>query len=211
MTLFLACLASYLLGSIPVGYLVAKSRGIDIMSVGSGNIGATNIHRALGAKASVPVFLLDVAKGWIPAFAWLKIVGGMELSFAVGICAVVGHSLSPWLKFKGGKGIATGFGALIGCMPAIAFMAFGAFLIVLYLTKYVSLSSLVAAVTLVALTVSLHLPVSLQLSCAAFAAFIFYKHRANISRLIAGTESKFQWRSSKAVVVEPEPATVHEP
>jgi len=207
MTLFVACLASYLLGSIPVGYLVARANGIDIMSVGSGNIGATNIHRALGAKASIPVFLLDVAKGWIPAFTWLQIVGGTSESFAVGICAVIGHSLSPWLRFKGGKGIATGFGALIGCMPAIAFMAFGAFLVTLFFSRYVSLSSLVAAVTLVALTVVFHQPVALQIACAVFAAFIFYRHRANISRLLAGTESKFQWKKPQ---VE-QPPTAAEP
>ena len=125
----------------------------------------------------------------------------------MGICAVIGHSLSPWLRFKGGKGIATGFGALIGCMPAIAFMAFGAFLITLFFSRYVSLSSLVAAVTLVALTVVFHQPVALQIACAVFAAFIFYRHRANISRLLAGTESKFQWKKPK---VE-QPPTAAEP
>ncbi|HSI73311.1 MAG TPA: glycerol-3-phosphate 1-O-acyltransferase PlsY [Fimbriimonas sp.] len=209
---------AFLLGSIPVGYLVAKARGIDIRTVGSGNIGATNVTRALGHKTGYAVFLVDVLKGLIPGlvarvlfppdiwsyndappnwFFWGWPV--QILWFLAGIAAFLGHMFCPWLGFKGGKGIATGLGALLAAAPTTALCSFGVFLAFLFLTHYVSLSSLIAAVALPIFGLTLPgEPRELVAFYVPLSLLIFYKHRDNIKRLKAGTESKFSFRSKDA-------------
>jgi len=184
-------LCAYLLGSIPFGYLVAKSRGIDILNFGSKSIGATNVFRALGPKLGVPVLLLDVLKGVLPAVAGTLIFHSQIDSFLMGMAAVAGHCLSPFLKFKGGKGIATGLGAMLGSVPQVALAALAVFTVVMVVSRYVSLSSIVAALTIVPFGLYFHVAEPLLWSFGALALFIIYKHGANSRRLIGGTEPKF--------------------
>ncbi|MEZ0327899.1 MAG: glycerol-3-phosphate 1-O-acyltransferase PlsY [Fimbriimonas sp.] len=202
MTLFLLFLGAFLLGSIPIGFLAARAKGIDIRTVGSGNIGATNVSRALGNKAGYAVFVLDMLKGLIPGLVARQLItepiGGLPPQlywFLVGIAAFFGHMFCPWLGFKGGKGIATGLGALIAAAPLLALACFGVFFLFMIFTMMVSLSSLAAAVVLPIFGYLLPgeprelVPIYICLSL-----LVFYKHRENIKRIRAGTEPKFQFK-----------------
>lgn len=196
---------SYLLGSIPFGVIVSKSKGVDILKFGSGNPGATNVARALGTKWGVFVFILDVLKGMIPAIVAQQFlhhsVKGLPAQvwwFLVGGGAIVGHCLSPFLKFKGGKGIATSLGAGVGAAPAVALPAFGVWIILFFLTRYVSLASIIAMITTVILSATVPgqarelIPIY-----SVLAAFIIYRHRSNIGRLLNGTEPKYTSKKDK--------------
>ncbi|MBV6457589.1 MAG: Glycerol-3-phosphate acyltransferase [Fimbriimonadaceae bacterium] len=182
---------SYLLGSLPFGLWVAKARGIDITKVGSGNIGATNVSRALGIKAALVVFALDILKGFVPAMLAREWYDSHLLAVSIGLLAVLGHSFSPFLKFRGGKGISTGLGAMLGGDPVRAAVALGAFLIVMIPTRYVSLSSIVAGFAVATSALLMDVEVGLKVLYVALALFIVYRHRANIERLRNGTEPKF--------------------
>lgn len=197
--------AAYLIGSIPVGVLYARAHGIDILKFGSGNPGATNVGRALGRKGFAVVFLLDVLKGALPAGVAQALlqeaINGMPAQlwwFATGFVAVMGHCFSPFLKFKGGKGIATSLGAGVGSAPLVALPAFGLFLIVFAATKYVSLSSILAVTAAVILAATV--PGQAREIVPIFgllAAFIIYRHRSNIKRLLNGTEPKYNLSKKK--------------
>jgi len=208
---------AYLLGSIPFGFLMAKAKGIDIRSVGSGNIGATNAMRALGKPAGVFVLVMDALKGYAACallppliFNWLAphfsglfvyfhdepVEFQMKFKVVAGICAVLGHNFTCWLKFKGGKGIATSAGVYLALAPLAVGVAFAAFILAVWLTRYVSIASLAAAVAL-AVTVWC-LPghdLFLGIVTTALAAMAIYKHKSNIQRLIAGTESRLGGKS----------------
>ena len=193
--------AAYLLGSIPTGYLVARAKGIDIRRHGSGNIGATNVLRTLGKPLGVFVFFIDALKGyaavWLPhliapaAPDWLPI--------AAAVAAIAGHNYTPWLGFKGGKGIATSAGVLLALMPlavlAIAVVWFAVF----FTTRYVSLASMSAAAALpvaVALLWNFGLGgnAPLILFALLISALAIWRHRANIQRLREGTEPRLAGR-----------------
>jgi glycerol-3-phosphate acyltransferase PlsY len=195
MLLALLVIAAYLVGAIPFGYLVARSRGIDITAVGSGNIGATNVHRALGKWLGLLVFMLDVLKGLAPALVAYYLLKSQSYSFAVGIAAIGGHCLSPFLKFKGGKGIATGLGAMLGSCPLVALSAFAVFFVCMVFTRYVSLSSMVAALTIIPSGILFKVQEVLLVPYGVLTVFVLYRHRANIQRLLNGTESKFSLKS----------------
>ncbi|CAG1001836.1 glycerol-3-phosphate acyltransferase PlsY [Phycisphaerales bacterium] len=215
-------LAAFLIGSIPFGLLVARAKGVDIRKVGSGNIGATNVGRALGRKWFIVVFLLDFLKGCGPVLGagwYLGTLGRMAVEPAdaarwlgVAVAAVLGHVFSPWLKFKGGKGVATGAGVMMGVFPALTIPAMGAFVVFLLslrLGRYMSLASMCAGLSLPAFVAAwfhlAHRGVSLNTErgvevrhMAAFLAFalllgvmIVWTHRANIGRLRAGTEPRW--------------------
>lgn len=186
---------AYLLGSIPFGVLVARSKGIDIMSVGSGNVGATNVYRTLGWGPGLVVFVLDVAKGALPAVTANLVLEDKTFAFLVGIVAVLGHGFSPWLKFKGGKGIATGLGALLGSSPLVGCSVLGVFLVVLGISRYVSLASILAAGSLLGFGVLFHDPLPMLAGYALLFLFVVLKHLSNIHRLMAGSERKFSLRS----------------
>ncbi len=201
--LLLAC--AYVLGSIPFGVLIAKSKGVDLRKIGSGNIGATNVKRALGPRLAYTVFLLDVAKGALPAtIARLMLhqkVGPFDpqtFAMIVGIAAVLGHCVSPFLGFRGGKGVSTTLGAVVGAAPVVAIIGFAEFLIIVSACRYVSLASLICVWSTLVSTMVLAgqstqmVPVYLALSL-----FITVKHRANIKRLLAGTEAKFSFGQSE--------------
>ena len=195
--------AAYFMGSVPSGFLAGKAKGIDIRATGSGNIGATNVTRALGKKIGILVLIVDMLKGFsacrlAPLIA-LRLAG-LELAdldplherFAVigGLCAILGHNYTCWLKFKGGKGIATTCGALLALMPIVGLICIFSWLVVLALSRYVSLASLAAAVAVpisawATNRSSLMLGVALILGTLAI-----FKHKDNIRRLIAGTEQR---------------------
>jgi acyl phosphate:glycerol-3-phosphate acyltransferase len=212
----LTALGAYLLGSIPFGFLVAKAKGIDIRNVGSGNIGATNAMRVLGKPLGIFVLLMDALKGWLACF-WGMLVciycyypnhnGAVNYSDAdyqaafnqfaephliiAGIFAVLGHNYPCWLKFKGGKGIATSAGVFLALAPWAMLVALVVFILAVAVTRYVSVGSIAAAIALAA-TVWIMTPHDLLLGTVttALGMLAIYKHKSNIQRLMAGTENR---------------------
>lgn len=189
--------AAYLVGAVPFGVLVARARGVDILHVGSGNIGATNVWRTLGMGPGLVVFALDVAKGLAPALALGWYTGNALQALLGGLAAVAGHSLSPFLRFRGGKGVSTGLGALLGSVPEVAGVAFAVFAIVLLATRWVSLGSILASLALVGASWAMREDPWIVGLCALLAAFVVFKHRGNIRRLLSGTEPKFTFGAGR--------------
>ncbi len=191
---------AYLLGSIPTGFLVAQAKGIDIRRIGSGNIGATNVLRALGKPAALLVLVVDGLKGYA-ACAWvadliLKYLAPPQASaetmrIIAGLAAVLGHNYTCWLHFKGGKGIATTAGVLAALVPISLVIIGCVWILVFVLTWYVSLASIMAAFTLPFATWVTRDNLTLILVTAAMAALAIYKHKGNIQRLLHGTENRF--------------------
>lgn len=214
----LALLLAYLVGSIPFGLLIGFAKGVDIRAHGSGNIGATNAIRVLGKRLGALCFALDVLKGLLPTLLlglWLGVAGNRLPStgdafvhLGLAACAMLGHIFPVWLKFKGGKGVATGFGATLGVWPQMTFPALGALVVWIAcarITRYVSLSSIVAGVCLpvfVVVGATLGAPEGasrVEFALRAWpswtvglllALLVIVRHRANIGRLRAGTEPK---------------------
>jgi len=197
--------AAYIFGSIPFGYLVVRLwKGVDVRTVGSGNIGATNVYRAAGVIPGVLVLLLDIGKGYLPLLFARNCspapVSSMFL-FVVGIAAVVGHSYTIFLKGKGGKGVATSFGVMIGLFPIAALLTFAVWLAVLAAFRYVSLASITAAA---ALPFLIYFAQSRDLFLTGLGVLVFililYRHGENIKRLAAGKENRFvaPWKKRQA-------------
>ena len=194
MTLALWFLASYLLGSIPTSYLVVRLvKGQDLRTMGSGNLGATNLYRVLGVKYALPVALFDAGKGAIPVLLFGPRAGGGELvALLLGITAVLGHMFSVFVGFRGGKGVATGAGVVLGLAPWAVLAGLAVWLLAVLSTGYVSLASILAAIMLPLAVFWLH-PERRQLIWlfALLSVAVIVLHRANISRLLAGTEHRF--------------------
>lgn len=192
--LSLLVLAAYLMGSIPNGLLLARLKGVDLQKVGSGNIGATNVYRCVGKGWGVAAFVLDAVKGFVPAFVFPRLMDSAPpwLGLACGIAAVAGHNWPVWLKFKGGKGVSTSAGMLLGIAPAAVGIGFAVFALVVALTRFVSLGSILAAVAVPAAYLGLYGAGNRLLAGAlvAMGALVVVKHRANIRRLLAGTEPR---------------------
>lgn len=214
LTYILTALGAYLLGSIPTGYLVAKARGIDIRKTGSGNIGATNAMRVLGKPAGIFVLLMDAAKGYIACKILPPIIfdlvtppsSGLAIFFQTepddiqtrffvlaGICAVLGHNYTCWLKFKGGKGIATTAGVYLALVPISVGLGLAAFIVAVVITRYTSVGSLLAAIVLASTVIVTQSDLTLRIVTIALCVLAILKHRTNIQRLIAGTENKVQF------------------
>ena len=198
--------AAYLLGSIPTGFLVARAKGIDIRQVGSGNIGATNTMRVLGKPAGIFVLAMDLLKGFAGA-QWLPILilrmsgtaGASEvesLCIIAGIFAVLGHNYTCWLKFKGGKGVATTAGVFLALTPVALGIALAAFILTLMITRYVSVGSIIAAMTLPVAVWFTQENLFLRIVTIALGALAIYKHKSNIKRLMAGTENRLGKKSA---------------
>ncbi len=194
-------LFGYLLGSIPTGYLVGKSRGIDLRSVGSGNIGATNVYRALGRTAAILVFLVDGLKGFIAAKAIPSLFvthscsagmdpGWYELIGAGG--AVIGHSYTCWLKFRGGKGVATGAGAFLALSPKGMLIAALVWIGTFALTRIVSVASLASVAVLIAVVLTLPHSESIRVAALFIGLLVIVRHKSNIYRLLQGKELTFK-------------------
>lgn len=196
-------LSAYLLGSLPFGFWVGKARGIDIRKVGSGNIGATNTYRHLGAKAGLLVFALDVGKGAAPvllARALLDPQTAATHDVWLGLAAVVGHTFSPFLGFKGGKGVATGLGAVLGLAPIVGIVGFSVFLISLFVSKYVSLSSILGTTAVVVTGFATHQSPLFLTVFTLVCAFVIVRHIPNMKRLLNRTEPKFKFKKDPAPV-----------
>lgn len=193
----LTALCAYLCGSIPTGFLVARAMGVDIRSQGSGNIGATNVFRILGKGPGIFVLLVDALKGALPVLflpAWIGHVSNrdaipFEMIAALG--AVLGHNFTCWLQFKGGKGIATSAGVLAAMVPIPFLITLGGFLVTLALTRYVSLASILGAAIL-PFAVAWTPPGDRRLVVltAILSVLAIVRHKANISRLLNGTERR---------------------
>ncbi|HEY0455555.1 MAG TPA: glycerol-3-phosphate 1-O-acyltransferase PlsY [Verrucomicrobiae bacterium] len=215
LTYLLTAILAYVLGSIPTGYIVARVKGLDIRNVGSGNIGATNVFRTLGKPAGIFVLVVDGLKGYAAA-AWMvdliqarianPAVEIEHLRLVAGLCVVLGHNYTFWLKFKGGKGIATSAGALAAMVPWALVVILSIFIIVLAATRYVSLGSICASLALPFATWITggqhfleHGSLTMISVTTAMGILAIYKHRANIRRLIEGTESRLGVRPKEAV------------
>lgn len=190
-------LLAYLFGSIPVGALVARARGIDIQKVGSGNIGATNVLRTLGPGPAAIVAFFDVFKGGI-ALLIVRLAGldGMVAGL-VAVAAVLGHNYSIWLRFSGGKGVATSFGTLLVMDPWVALLTLPIGLTAMVLTRYVSAGSMIGEVASVVIAIGLGRPVWEIITLGLLAGLIFFTHRENIQRLQAGTERRLGEKSAE--------------
>lgn len=199
MTALLLVAASYLLGAIPTGYLAGRwTRGIDLREHGSGNLGATNTFRVLGARIAAPVMVFDVLKGAVPAALFPHIDGAPEWQWALayGAAAIVGHVFPVYLRFKGGKGVATGAGVFLALAPKAMLPALVAWLVLLMLSRMVSLASITAAVTLIAgLLMTEDRPAVLGMGIAV-ALFVIFAHRSNIGRILRGQEHRFGSRGT---------------
>jgi len=203
-TLLLIILLSYLIGSFPTGFIFVKIiKGVDIRTIGSKSTGATNTSRLLGTKIAIVVLFIDILKGLIATVLISRInLGDLGLQadwvqLVAGTCAILGHVFPVWIGFKGGKGVGTGVGMLLGLMPLELIMGFAFFIVVVALTRYISLGSiLIATFVFIALLVeSLYLKYQVPISHFAisilFLIAILITHRGNIKRLINGTENKF--------------------
>lgn len=193
----LAALGAFLLGSIPTGYLVARARGVDIRQHGSGNIGATNVFRTIGKPLGIFVFAVDALKGFVAVFAASQLAaGGAWLPIVAAVAVIAGHNYTPWLGFRGGKGIATSAGVLLALMPLAVAMIATVWAAVFFTTRYVSLASISASAALPLSVGALWfagcggsgplLGFSIVISALAI-----WRHRSNIQRLCNGTEPRF--------------------
>ena len=182
---------AYLLGSIPTGYILGKLSGVDVRQTGSGNVGATNVARAVGKWQGVVTLLADAAKGMIPVAIGLWLNLQPEAIAAIAGAAFLGHLFPVFLKFRGGKGVATGLGALLVIAPLATFALLGVFVAVVLPTRLVSLSSIIAAAMAPLALWIFFQPPAIVLLGGFLAAMIIWRHRGNIQRLIAGTEPRF--------------------
>jgi glycerol-3-phosphate acyltransferase PlsY len=198
-------LLAYLLGSIPTGFLIARARGVDIRTVGSGNIGATNAFRVLGKGFGIFVLLMDALKGWVAvqvgAFLVNQLLPGASLDnlrITAGIAAILGHNYTCWLSFKGGKGIATSAGVILALVPWGLVIALSIFIILFVTTRYVSVGSIGAAFSLPFATWFTTKDTGLIVVTGAMGALAILKHRKNIQRLVNGTENRIQFKKKEA-------------
>ena len=184
-----ALVLAYLLGSIPFSYLVARRKGIDVRTVGSGNVGATNVMRSAGRAAGLTAFALDFLKGSLATWLALRMAGPTVAAVAA-VIAVMGHMYPVWLSFKGGKGVATGAGAFLPILPVAAVSGLATFAVVARLTRYASVGSIAGASALPVVALLMGEPMPSWAAAAVAAALIVWKHRENLRRLAAGTERR---------------------
>lgn len=198
----LLVLAAYLLGAIPNGFIVARARGIDIRTVGSGNIGATNVFRSVSKPLGLLTFALDALKGFGPAMFFPKLIEsatgqpdhGRYFSILFAVATVVGHNWTVFMRFKGGKGVATAAGALLAIIPASIGLGFAIWVVFFAITRYVSIASIATSIAVGGVTWWLYRnaygwPVPCVTSLLA--VIVIWQHRGNIRRLCAGTEHRF--------------------
>lgn len=199
MEIAILAVVAYLFGAIPFGLLVAKSQGIDIREKGSGNIGATNVFRVVGKGWGVFTLVLDALKGFLPAYFFPLVAGcGSDYGVLFGMAAILGHSFPVYLKFKGGKGVATSAGMLLGVAPLAVACGFVCWVVCLAVSRYVSLASILAALAVGASVWFMDKPLAVKLALTALAALVVWLHRANVRRLLNGTEHRFGKKKENA-------------
>jgi glycerol-3-phosphate acyltransferase PlsY len=210
--LAIAAMIAYAIGATPFGYVIARARGVDIRQHGSGNIGATNVLRVLGKRFGIPVFILDVLKGLVPVIVCrlycdshipADAANREDLlaiaNVVIGISTILGHNYTFWLGFKGGKGIATSAGAMLGIMPVVLIVAMATWLILFFSTRYVAVASIAASIIIPFAVLALgwiHPPLNMPNLVLGILMGFFgvWRHRSNIRRLRDGTEARFHRR-----------------
>jgi glycerol-3-phosphate acyltransferase PlsY len=201
MTIIFLTIVAYLFGAVPFGLLVARSRGVDIREKGSGNIGATNVFRVIGKGWGIFTLVLDALKGFIPAF-FFPMLGNVDPVYGVlfGFAAILGHTFPIYLKFKGGKGVATSAGVLLGVAPVAVGVGLFFFVITVVISRYVSLASITAAIA-VAVTVWVEgeKVMIVKVVLTMMSLLIVWLHRTNIKRLLNGTENRFGKKKETSV------------
>ena len=203
-------LVAYVVGATPFGYLAGKLRGIDIRQHGSGNIGATNVLRVLGKPVGIAVLILDMLKGLLPVLLAQAISDSSAIHIATSIAAILGHNYTFWLGFKGGKGIATTAGAILPILPWALLAAVTGWIVVLLITRYVSLASIAAAL-LIPIELAIETWITGKWNAAVFGFGLFvcvlaiWKHRANIARLRRGEENRFGTKTAPPTGIENPP------
>jgi glycerol-3-phosphate acyltransferase PlsY len=200
MTDLLAVVAAYLMGSIPFAQLLSKRRGIDLRRVGSGNVGASNVLRTLGVRPAVLAMMLDAVKGTVAVLVAQRLTNGVAAPVMAGLASIVGHVYPVWLHFRGGKGVATAAGAFAVLAPVAVAVAVGAFLLTVALTRFISVGSMVAALTLAGWAIASDAPTIIGIGAAVGAALVLVGHRANVLRLVAGTERRVGQRGVRESV-----------
>ena len=194
MAAIILIILSYLLGSIPAGFLVGSSAGVDVRSAGSGNIGATNVARTLGWKKGLVTLFADVAKGFLPVMAAHLLELGEVAAAAAGLAAFAGHLYPVFLRFKGGKGVATAAGVYLGAMPLGMLVVLGVFVLSMLAGRRVSLASMLAAVLAPVVAWALSYPAEVAWMSLIIGILVVVRHRENIRRLMAGEEPRFNLR-----------------
>lgn len=197
MNVALALVLAYLLGSIPFAYLAGRARGIDLRTVGSGNLGAANVFRALGTRAGIAVMALDIGKGLVAVLLARALTDDPWPAVAAG-AAMAGHVFPVWLRFKGGKGVAVGGGAVIGLAPLAAAVLLALWVVVLLTTRYSSLASIVAALAATPVVWAFGYAPSRIAFVAVGSAAVLVLHRGNMRRLLSGTENRITFSRGTA-------------
>jgi len=194
----ISLISAYLIGSIPTAYLFGRIiKGIDIRNYGSGNVGATNVYRVVGKVPGFMALFLDILKGCLPVII-LPVIFNVDnnmitidtYKLLIGISAIAGHVWPVFLKFKGGKGVATTAGVVLALMPAVFIISFIIWVLVFIIFRYVSLASVIAAIAMPIAVIVLKMPISIAIFAIMLSIVGIYKHKSNISRLIKGEEKK---------------------
>ena len=185
-----AVLVAYLVGSVPFAYVLARRRGVDLRRVGSGNVGASNVLRTSGVSSAVVAMCLDGAKGIVAVLVAQRLTVGEATPVAAGIASIIGHVYPVWLRFRGGKGVATAAGVFGVLAPLALAVAGGVFVLAVWLTRYISAGSLAAAISLAVVAAATDVGPTVAVGAAVAALIIVHRHRANLSRLRAGTERR---------------------
>ena len=194
MTFFCLILLTYFIGAIPSGVWIGKAfKGIDVRDYGSKNSGATNSYRILGAKLGVIVLVMDIIKGFVPLYIASKFDLKYNDLVILGLVAILAHTFSCFISFKGGKGVATSLGVFLFLIPVITLILLVIFILIVYFTKYISLGSITAAFLLPIFTFFTHRDSYLFALSIIIGIFVIYRHKTNISRLLSGTENKFKF------------------
>jgi len=206
----LTAVVAYFVGSLPTGYLVARVKGVDLRAHGSGNIGATNAFRVLGKGPGIFVLLVDALKGaaavkWVPLWfsAPMTAEAAAYLPLVAGVGAILGHNYTCWLRFKGGKGVATTAGVMGALLPWALVIALSTWFLVLLLTRYMSIASIVAALALPVGTAFTTSNRALWALAAVLGGLAIWRHRGNIQRLRAGTEPRFEFGGKRSAKLTP--------
>jgi glycerol-3-phosphate acyltransferase PlsY len=186
----IAVVIAYLVGSVPFAFVLARRRGIDLRRVGSGNVGASNVLRTSGVRNALAAMCLDGAKGCMAVIVAQRLTAGEATPVAAGVASILGHVYPVWLGFRGGKGVATATGVFAVLAPLALGIASSVFVLAVWMTRYISVGSLAAAITLAVATVASDVSTAVAVGAILSALIIVHRHRANLARLIAGTERR---------------------